>query len=117
MIRAFVAYVLALVLTVTSFSFAQARGTNPDMGPDMGVEMVICTGVGLTTISVGADGQPIETTHVCPDAAQLFAASFVMPQLVAPEARLVARMSRVTVTTPITQHELSPSARGPPARV
>ena len=110
MIRAFVAYALALVLTVTSFSFAAARGTNPDMG----MEMVICTGVGLTTITLGPDGAPIETTHVCPDAAQIFAASFALPTMVQPEAKLLAHITPVTASATFTQYEISPAARGPP---
>lgn len=113
MLRAIFAYVLALALTVTGFSFAQARGTNPDFG----MEIVICSGVGLTTITIGPDGEPIEKSHVCPDAASLVVADFTMPVMELPESRLIARITPVTANSSLAQHELSPSARGPPAHV
>ncbi len=112
-IRAIFAYVLALVLTVTGFSFAQARGVHPDMG----MEMVICTGVGMTTITVGPDGAPIETNHVCPDAAQSFVAAFALPVVLRPEARLVGVVTPQVTPLVGSHQELSPSARGPPALV
>ena len=113
MMRALFAYFLALTLTVTGFSFAQARGTAPEMGTDI----VICSGVGLTTITIGPDGQPIEETHVCPEAASYFVADFSMPVMELPVSRLIARITPVTATSSLAQHELSPSARGPPATV
>lgn len=113
MIRACFAYFLALALTVTGFSFAQARGTNPDFG----IEVVICSGVGLTTITIGPDGQPVEKTHVCPDAASYVVADFSMPVMELPAQRLIARITPVTANSSLAQHELSPSARGPPASV
>lgn len=85
MMRACFAYFLALVLTVTGFSFAQARGGTT---PDFGMEMVICSGVGLTTITIGPpDGEPIEKSHVCPpDAASYVVADFSMPVMELPKA-------------------------------
>lgn len=115
MIRGLISYLLALVLTVTGFSLAQARGDNPGAG--FGLEMVICTGIGMTTITLGPDGEPVEVQHVCPDGGQIFTTAFALPALDRPEARLIA-----VLTTPdhasVTQHPaLSPAARGPPALI
>ncbi|MHA6266083.1 hypothetical protein [uncultured Aliiroseovarius sp.] len=115
MIRAFAAYVLALLLTVTSFSLAQARGSSPDVGA--AIEMVICTGVGMTTLSVGPDGEPIESVHLCPDGAQIFAAEFSVPTFDRPELRIVSHIVPMQVLAHVGRTELTPSARGPPALV
>lgn len=113
MIRAVFAYVLALALTVTSFSLADARGSSPDLTGAF--DLVLCTGTGMTTITMSSDGEPIESVHLCPDGTSIFSADFAIPALNAPEARLVARIvpSRVTYTP--GRSELTPSARGPPA--
>jgi len=113
MTRAINALFLSLLLAFTSLSFASARGQNPDLG----TEIVICTGVGMTTITLGADGEPIETTHICPDGTSIFSASFTLPVIEQPQTRLVARVTMDAVTPLITLEELSPSARGPPALV
>lgn len=115
MIRAVFAYVLAFALTITSFALADARGENPDMNGAF--EMVLCTGTGMTTITLGPDGEPIESVHLCPDGTSIFAAAFLLPSLDMPETRVIARIvpSR-TVALP-GRDELSPSARGPPELV
>ncbi|UWQ13800.1 hypothetical protein K3556_12815 [Aliiroseovarius sp. M344] len=115
MMRTFFAYVLALVLTVTSFSLAHARGNNPDVGS--AIEMVICTGVGMKVLTVGPDGEPIETVHLCPDGAQIFAAEFSLPVVQMPEERLVIQLAAAHATAHIGRTELTPSARGPPELV
>ncbi|NRP13905.1 hypothetical protein XMM379_002148 [Aliiroseovarius sp. xm-m-379] len=118
MIRGFVAYLLALVLTVTGFSLAQARGGAPVTTAYVdGIEMVICTGIGMTTITIGPDGEPIETQHVCPDGAQNFVAGFDIPAMDAPEGRLLALSPVVTALSVTDRAETSPSARGPPALI
>ncbi|MDA5092498.1 hypothetical protein O2N63_00145 [Aliiroseovarius sp. KMU-50] len=120
MIRGFVAYLLTLVLVVTGFSLAQARGEGPLlMGPSgmVGLEMVICTGIGMTTITVGPDGEPIETQNVCPDGAQNFVAEFHVPVMDRPEGRLVT-LTPITVTLSVTERpETTPAARGPPTLI
>ncbi len=113
MMRALFAYFLTVALMVTGVSFAQARGT----APEFGMEIVICSGVGLTTITIGPDGQPVEKTHICPDATACFIAAASVPVMAVPERRLIARVPLVTATTTRAQHKVSPSARGPPARV
>ncbi|HGG05573.1 MAG TPA: hypothetical protein ENK28_08945 [Aliiroseovarius sp.] len=110
MIRAARPYLLALLLAITGLSFAQARGTSPDVG----VEMVICSGISMRTVIIGADGQPVEKTHICPDGSFIFAADFALPQMIAPTPRLLALVQPNTARTFLSRHELTPSARGPP---
>lgn len=101
---------LSLALVLTSYSMAVARGQNPDIGTDM----VICTGVEMTTVSIGPDGEPIETIHICPDAMAGFAAILATQKIL---AQPTAMQWRVTLPkTRITQpaETLSASARGPP---
>lgn len=118
MTRSFVAYLLALVLTVTGFSLAQARGGDPLATAYVdGVEMVICTGIGMTTITIGPDGQPIETQHVCPDGAQNFVAAFDMPAIDRPEGALIALTPVAQALSVTERRETAPAARGPPTLI
>ena len=110
MLRVILAYALTLVLSVTSLSFAYARGTNPEFGTDI----IICSGVGITTITIGADGQPIETTHICPDGSSIFAAVFSLPIIAPPTSVLVAWLAPAASTHAAARPALSPSARGSP---
>lgn len=106
---------LALVLTVTGFSLAQARGGNPGAG--QGLEMVICTGIGMTTVTIGPDGEPIETQYVCPDGGQIFTTAFALPSLDRPEARLIAVLATPDTTSVTQRPALTPAARGPPSLI
>ena len=111
MLRGLTAYFAALALTLASFVLADARGASHDIGYDA----VICTGVGMVTITLGPDGQPVETAEPCPDGTSIFAASFALPELARPDAQLLAQIVRPTGAPLFEQDELSPSARGPPA--
>ncbi len=115
MIRVVFAYALTLVLAAASFSLAHARGSSPDV--DNAIDMVICTGVGITTITVGPDGDPIESVHLCPDGAQIFAAAFAVPVVHMPEARLITRIVPLRAASFLGRPTLTPSARGPPALI
>ncbi len=99
-----------MLLAITGLSFAQARGVSPDVG----VEMVICSGISMRTVIIGPDGQPVEKTHICPDGSFIFAADFTLPHLVAPTPRLLAAIQPVAPLIFQSRNELSPSARGPP---
>lgn len=57
-----VGFVLSLVLAMTGYQMAVARAQPMPVG-----QMVICSGLGLVTVMVDADGQPVEHSHVCPD--------------------------------------------------
>ena len=61
---------LVLSLGLSTVGFGIARGQAPIAG-----EMVICTGQGMVTLSVDAEGNPIETHTLCPDAALVFFAA------------------------------------------
>ncbi|SEV99691.1 hypothetical protein SAMN05444851_0765 [Aliiroseovarius sediminilitoris] len=115
MIRVVFAYGLALALTVASFSLAYARGGSPDM--DKAIELVICTGVGMVTMTIGPDGEPVESIYLCPDGAQMFAAAFAFPVVHMPEARLINRITPMNSASFLGRPSLTPSARGPPALI
>lgn len=55
---------LILTLALTGQTLASARGQAQAVG-----EIVICAGTAVTTITVDRNGQPVETTHICPDMA------------------------------------------------
>ena len=110
MLRLINALFLSLTLTLTSYSMAVARGQNQDIGTDM----VICTGVGMITITIGPDGEPVETTHICPDAMTIFAAAITTHDIPAQPTALQWRVMVPEATLTHPQETLSPSARGPP---
>jgi len=53
---------LALAVALTGFQMAFARAQPQPAG-----QMVICTGLGLTTVMIDAEGAPVAQSHVCPD--------------------------------------------------
>ena len=60
--RMALAGLMALTLALTSLTMAVARGQTRVAG-----EIVICSGYGMTTISVDAAGHPTGPVHLCPD--------------------------------------------------
>ncbi|WP_172296393.1 hypothetical protein [Pseudoruegeria sp. HB172150] len=62
LLRPILAICLALVLAVTSGAAILARGQTMAAG-----QAVICIGNTVVTVSVDANGQPVEQEHVCPD--------------------------------------------------
>lgn len=113
MLRMIHALFLSLTLVLTSYSMAVAHGQNPDLGSDM----VICTGVGMITITIGPDGEPIETTHICPDAMSLFAATPAAQSMPTQPTALQWRVKLPNAHTARPAETLAPSARGPPLDV
>ncbi len=101
---------LSLTLVLTSYSLAVARGQSPDVGTDM----VICTGVGMITMTIGADGEPTETAHICPDAVSLFVATLTKQDMPAQSFAMQWRAPVPKTLNLQRQQVLSPSARGPP---
>ena len=57
-----IAVLLALAVALTGAQMAYARGQPQPAG-----QMVICTGLGLTTVMVDSEGTPVAQSHVCPD--------------------------------------------------
>ena len=113
MLRLINAIFLSLTLAFTSYSMAVARGQSPDIGTDM----VICTGVGMTTITIGPDGEPIEATHICPDAMSIFATGVATVGMPVGESLLQLRVACYKDGHALSQETLTPSARGPPLGV
>lgn len=101
---------LALVLVATSLSLAAARGQPMPAG-----EIVICSGMGLQTISVDAEGNPVGAAHICPDGIAALAA-LALPEP-GPEPRQVSERflltCRVALQAPGRTWE-RPRSRGPP---
>ncbi len=110
MLRAFIALFLSLMLVFTSVSMAVARGQSPDIGADM----VVCTGVGMLTISIGPDGEPVQTPHICPDAMGLFGMTQNWFLTLKQPGTMQWRVLLVNDTNGQPQESLSPTARAPP---
>lgn len=104
-------YLAILSLVAAGFVLAGARGANHDIGMDV----VICSGVGMTTISVGPDGKPVKHTEPCPDGSSVFVATFALPDLPKPASRLFMIVHTPASVAAAEREELSPTARGPPA--
>jgi hypothetical protein len=62
-VRSGLGVVLAVAMAVSGLSAAFARGQASPAG-----SLVICRGLTVVTVLVDAEGQPVETQHVCPDA-------------------------------------------------
>ena len=113
MLRIIHALFLSLTLVLTSYSMAVARGQNPDMGTDM----VICSGIGMTTITIGPDGEPLKIVHICPDAMSIFAATMTPANIPSQPTAMQWRVKLAKASTARPAETLSPSARGPPLDV
>jgi hypothetical protein len=111
MLRQITTVLAVMALLFAGLTLAEARGASHDIGMDV----VICSGVGMTTISIGPDGQPVKQTEPCPDGTSIFAASFTLPALVEPEPRLLSVVHPLRRVACSDREELSPTARGPPA--
>lgn len=111
--RPLIALSLALILAVTSVTMSVARGQTRVAG-----EIVICTGLGITTLAVDATGRPVGVAHICPDMVLglMAALDLAPPVLLRPEgvdvAVFAADLPRMhTRTAPPSR------ARDPPALV
>jgi len=113
MLRLINALFLSLTLGITSISMAVARGQSPDVGSDI----VICTGVGITTITIGPDGEPVKKTHLCPDGISLFTAAFTAAEVTVEPDVMVWRLALPADTLLLSRDTPSPAARGPPLAV
>lgn len=109
--RSLFALLLSLVLALTGGTMATARGQMA-----LGSPMVICSGYGVVTILVDAQGEPIGTVHPCPDCT--LHAAFALPAepLVPgrPNTRAVV-LAAPSVSLVADWRPQAPQARGPPA--
>ncbi|MFB2530822.1 hypothetical protein ACEYYA_01490 [Paracoccus sp. p3-h83] len=105
------AALLGAVLALTSVTMAMARGQTRDMAG----QIVICSGAGVTTISVDRDGHPVQQIHLCPDMVLGLLATLDLPDpaVLRPQTRAedlvpAAAPHRAAATAP------QPRARSPP---
>ncbi|WP_339108996.1 hypothetical protein [Thioclava sp. GXIMD4216] len=104
---------LAAVFALTSVEFASARGQTRAAG-----QIVLCSGQGLVTVTVDANGTPIRHVKICPDMALALLASLVptAPALIRPEG--MHRFAPAPITARLRgTHSVPPKARDPPASV
>lgn len=104
---------MATILAVTSLTMAVARGQVQIAG-----EIVICTGYGITTVTVDDEGNPTGPVHLCPDMVlgMMAALDTPPPVLTRPEGRV----ERIEASAPARLRGSSvpqPRARDPPALV
>lgn len=109
--RAPLALILALVLALASQTMAVAR----THAAQPGLTMVICSGYGVTTVTLDADGNPTGPVHPCPDC--LSGLSVLVPDAgpvpAAPVTR--ARSARAGAVPPVPPAwRLAAPPRGPP---
>lgn len=104
--------VMVPILALTSVTMAVARGHAPAVG-----QVVICSGYGIVTIAVDADGNPTEAVQPCPDCVAGQSALPAADFSDGPRARVAPRVlpfARGLVRG--AQPALVPPARGPPDR-
>lgn len=110
-LRPLLTFCLALAVAVTSLTMAVARGQAMPVG-----EMVICSGYGVTSVSVDAEGKPVGVLHPCPkclSALALWLAPAPPGALPAPAGE--SRLAPVAPATLFASADpASPRARSPP---
>ena len=112
-LRRLIALTLALCLLLTSGAMAVARSH-----AETGSLMVICSGKGYVTIEIGADGEPIEAAHICPDCVLSLVVDVDTPSALPAQVIFVGLLE---VGTPAQlvgwRTKVQFSARAPPALV
>ena len=109
-LRTLSALTLALVLTLTAQSMALARGKTMVAG-----EMVLCTGTGVVTVQVDAEGNPVAPSHICPDCAL----TLLMSLAAAPAEAQAVRAAKALVFSAVSTRvrggtAITGKARDPP---
>ncbi|MCV2869647.1 hypothetical protein OEW28_13515 [Defluviimonas sp. WL0002] len=97
--RTFAAFALSLVLMLTGFATAFARGQAFD---ETGQVVVLCSGGGLVQITLDSQGRPTGQSHLCPDlASNLLAALSAAP----PETTPLQLWQRLNLIDPARHGE------------
>ncbi|MZR12433.1 hypothetical protein GQE99_05315 [Maritimibacter sp. DP07] len=104
---------LSLIVAVAGVLLAGAKGAPAGMGQ----QIVICTGMGIKTITLGADGEPVEEVDLCPEAHSIFAQAADMPPVPVFAPRAIGTVEPAGPAPRASRDELEPSARGPPRTV
>lgn len=113
MLRALSALFLSLILSMTSVTMAVARAQAPVAG-----EITICSGYGIVTISVDAEGNPTGPVHPCPDclAGLVLAPAPDAPAVQRPDLRSVRHVP-LPVVIPVGLWVPNAKSRGPPLSI
>ncbi len=115
MLRLFSLISLCLALALGSVSMAVARGQAVALSKG-GVTIVICSGYGVTTITLDDQGNPIGPIHPCPECLAGLAAYLTPAQPVI--IAVVSAGERLPAGAPVSQLRaaavLTTRARGPP---
>jgi hypothetical protein len=103
-------FALVCMVALGSFQMAFARGQAAPTG-----RIVICSGQGLMTVLVDADGQPTGDVHLCPDCALNALVILATPCGLSGRAVLWSRIKAIgsTLCTLSRENRRAP-ARGPP---
>ena len=111
-LRILFSLLLGCVIVTSSVTVAVARGQTATSR-----QVVICTGLGVTTLAVDADGRPLGPLHPCPDClGSLMTAA--LAEAFTPPAAPVTRGLALRLPMPGQAAALarfSANARGPPA--
>ncbi|SMX32013.1 hypothetical protein [Actibacterium lipolyticum] len=111
LLRPLFATLLALTLSLASVTLASARGQAPVSG-----EIVICSGLGLQTITIDADGNPVGSPHICPDGVASFVSIDVIPPVLPQQPSVVGkRLVPLQALVRAGEQSLRATARAPPA--
>jgi hypothetical protein len=111
MMSALSAIFLSLALALASVTMATARAQSASVAG----EITICSGYGVVSVAVDADGNPVGPVHPCPDClAGLHLAMLpTAPATALPPQRSV-RLAQPRAGAQHTQTVLQPKSRGPP---
>ena len=107
-------FTLALLIAVTSQQMAMARG----MARDASGQVILCTSQGVMTVTLDAQGEPMEFVHICPECALTLMAFADAP--ISTENAVI--YIQILAQTPVTALEMPviptrTQARAPPLSV
>lgn len=110
MMRTALAIILSAVIGLASVTMAVARGQAAGVS-----EVTICSGYGVVSITLDAEGNPVGPVHPCPDclAGGIAVLTDPVAQAVTPLGRAEALEGAVSPSV-ATACVLSATARGPP---
>lgn len=102
------AFVLALLVALTSQELAAARG-------HVGQEVVLCTGGGLVTVTLDENGKPTGPAHFCPDGVGNFIATATALPAIDPPLVRIGQLTQAPNPEGRAQPvHIAYPARGPP---
>lgn len=111
MMRSLSTVFFAALLALTSVTLAVGQHAMPQ-----GMTMVICTDIGAQTVTLDANGNPVQPAHSCIDCNAAPSAQALAPALQLPLPPLVARgyLAHVDAVTAPSRTPPQTHARGPP---